>query len=236
MHVTVVRHHKQDSAGLIAEAFEAVGAQLTTHLFPDDGGLPDLTDTDHVILLGAIPSVYDSGDAKGWITEELAWLRKADEAGVPVLGVCFGAQALCAVFGGDVVPAAHKEVGWITIDSDDPAQIPEGPWLLFHGDVCLLPPEAKVLARNGVGVQAFSIGRHLAVQFHPEVDEAQLRLWMDAGGRDEALRAGQDPDQLLAETAAQEPASRARADVLVATALRVARSVATALRLPRSDG
>ncbi len=222
MRVAVVRHHAEDSAGFIADAFEEAGAELTTYLFPQQDALPDLSGIDHVILLGAIPSVYDDGAAKGWITEELAWLRKADEAGVPVFGVCFGAQALCAVRGGEVVPAAHKEVGWITIDSADPAAIPEGPWLLFHGDVCLPPDDATVLARNGVGVQAFSIGPHLAVQFHPEVDEAQLRLWMNAGGRDEALRAGQDPEQMLTETAAQEPASRARAQALVATALSLA--------------
>lgn len=222
MRVAVVRHHAEDSAGFIADAFVAAGAELTTCLFPEESGLPDLTGIDHVILLGAIPSVYDDGAAKGWITEELAWLRKADEAGVPVFGVCFGAQALCAMRGGDVVPAAQKEVGWITVDTTDPAAIPPGPWLLFHGDVCLPPADATVLARNDVGVQAFAIGRHLAVQFHPEVDEAQLRLWMNAGGRDEALRAGQDPEKMLAETAAQEPASRARAQALVATALRLA--------------
>jgi GMP synthase-like glutamine amidotransferase len=220
--VAVVRHHAEDSAGFIADAFEAAGAEITTYLFPEEDGLPDLTGIDHVILLGAIPSVYDEGAAKGWITEELAWLRKADEAGVPVFGVCFGAQALCAMRGGEVVPAAQKEVGWITVDSDDPAAIPAGPWLLFHGDVCLPPPDATVLARNETGVQAFAIGRHLAVQFHPEVDEAQLQLWMEAGGRDEALRAGVDPRQMLTETAAQEPASKARAEALVATALRLA--------------
>jgi hypothetical protein len=60
------------------------------------------------------------------------------------------------------------------------------------------------------------------VQFHPEVDGAQLKLWLDAGGREEAIRAGHDPDKLLAETIAQEPASRDRADRLVATAIRIA--------------
>jgi GMP synthase-like glutamine amidotransferase len=220
--VAVIRHHAQDSAGFIADAFEAAGAEITTYLFPEESGLPDLHDVDHVILLGAIPSVYDDGAAKGWITEELAWLRKADEAGVPVLGVCFGAQALCAMRGGGVVPASRKEVGWLTIESADQAMIPNGPWLLFHGDVCLPPAEAAILARNETGVQAFALGRHLAVQFHPEVDEAQLRTWMEAGGRDEALNAGADPERMLAETAAQEPASKARAEVLVATALRLA--------------
>ena len=222
MRVTVVRHHAEDSAGFIGAAFEARGAELSTHLFPDEGPLPPLDGADHIVVLGAIPSVYDDGPAREWIAAELAWLRRADEAGLPVLGICFGAQSLCAALGGRVTAAARKEVGWTVIESFDPALIPPGPWLQFHGDRCLPSSQAKVLARNEVGVQAFAIGRHLAVQFHPEVDGAQLGLWMDAGARAEAERAGQDPDEFLAETVTQEPAAAARADALVAAAILLA--------------
>jgi GMP synthase-like glutamine amidotransferase len=222
MRVTVIRHHAEDSPGFIAAAFEARGAEITTHLFPAEGPLPAIDDVDHLIVLGAIPSVYDDGPARAWIEEELAWLREAEEARRPVLGICFGAQALCAALGGRVEPAARKEVGWTVVESFDPDLIPPGPWLQFHGDRCLPPPQAKILAVNEIGVQAFSIGRHLAVQFHPEVDGAQLRQWLDAGGRAEAERAGQDPDQLLAETVAEEPAAGERADRLVAAAILLA--------------
>ena len=222
MHVTFVRHHAEDSPGFIAAAFEARGAKLTTHLFPDGGPLPPLAGADHVIVLGAIPSVYDDGPARGWIAEELAWLRRADEAGLPIFGICFGAQALCAALGGEVEAAARKEIGWTMIESFDPDLIPPGPWLQFHGDRCLPPPRAKILARNAIGVQAFSIGRHLAVQFHPEVDGAQLKQWLDAGARAEVERVGQNPERFLAETVAQEPAAAARADKLVAAAILLA--------------
>jgi GMP synthase-like glutamine amidotransferase len=224
MRVLVVRHHEEDSAGLVGTAFEARGAELSVHMFPVGGPLPALDGIDHVVVLGATCSVYDDGPAGAWIAEELAWLRRADEAGVPVLGICFGAQALAAAFGGQVKAAARKEIGWTVIDSLDHGLIPPGPWLEFHGDRCLPPRQAKLLARNDVGAQAFSIGRHLAVQFHPEVDGAQLSLWLDAGGRGEAEQAGHDPDRLLAETVAQEPAARDRADRLVASALRIART------------
>jgi GMP synthase-like glutamine amidotransferase len=222
MRVLVIRHHEEDSAGLVAAAFEAHGAEFSVHMFPQDGPLPAVDGTDHVIVLGAISSVYDDGPARDWIAAELAWLRRVDEAGVPVLGICFGAQALAAALGGGVEAAARKEVGWTVIDSVDPGLIPPGPWLEFHGDRCVLPPRAGLLASNDVGPQAFRLGKHLAVQFHPEVDGPQLKLWLDAGGREEAIRAGHDPDKLLAETIAQEPASRDRADRLVATAIRIA--------------
>jgi GMP synthase-like glutamine amidotransferase len=224
MRVVIIRHHEEDSAGFIGTAFGERGAESAACLFPKEGPLPALGGIDHVILLGANSSVYDDGPARTWIAEELAWLRQADEAGVPVLGICFGAQALCAALGGRVEAASRKEIGWTVIDSIDEELIPAGPWLEFHGDRCLPPAAASVLARNDVGVQAFSLGRHLAVQFHPEVDGEQLGRWLDAGGRAEAERAGCDPDRLLAETVAQEPAARGRADRLVTAALRIAAS------------
>ena len=216
MRVVVVSHHGVDSAGFIADAFEARGASLAVHLFPDDGPLPALDGVDHVVVLGADSSV---NDPEPWIAAELAWLRAADQAGVPMLGICFGAQALCAALGGRVEAMDRKEIGWTLVDSFDHDVIPVGPWLEFHGDRCLLPATATVLARNDTGVQAFRIGRHLAFQFHPEVDGPQLKRWLDAGGTQDAERLGLDPDQFLADTIREEPAARARADRLVAAAL-----------------
>jgi GMP synthase-like glutamine amidotransferase len=222
MRVMVVRHHEEDEAGFIGDAFAARGADLSVHMFPKEGPLPAPGGIDHVILLGATWSVYDPAPERSWIADELAWLRRIDEAGVPVLGICFGAQALAAAFGGSVTPAAREEVGWTLVESLDPAIVPPGPWLEFHHDQCHPPREARLLARNELGVQAFTVGRHLAVQFHPEVDGPQLSRWLEAGGRAEAQRAGQDPDRFLAETAAAEPAARDRAYALVTAALRIA--------------
>jgi GMP synthase-like glutamine amidotransferase len=216
MRVVVVRHHGVDSAGFIGDAFEARGAALAVHLLPDDGPLPALDGVDHVVVLGAVSSVNDPDP---WIAAELAWLRAADQAGVPVLGICFGAQALCAALGGRVEAMDRKEIGWTLVDSLDHDVIPVGPWLEFHGDRCLPTATATVLARNDAGIQAFRIGRHLAFQFHPEVDGPQLKRWLDAGGDKDAERLGLDPGQFLADTIREEPAARARAGRLVAAAL-----------------
>jgi len=227
VHVVAIRHHRIDEAGFVADAFAARGAEVRTHLFPREGPLPALDGVDHVVLLGADHSVYDDRIAD-WFHEELDWLRAADAAGIPVLGICFGAQALTVALGGQVEAAPRSEVGWVTVQSTDPDLVDPGPWLEFHGDRCLPPRSARVLARTELCVQAFSVGPHLAVQFHPEVDGAQVGRWLAAGARAEAERAGQDPDALLAQTVAEEPAAAVRADRLVAAAVRLAVGAAAA--------
>jgi GMP synthase-like glutamine amidotransferase len=207
MRVVAIKHHGVDSTGFIGAAFEALGAEVAVHLLPDEGPLPALDGVDHVLVLGAEGSVNDPDP---WIAEEQAWLRTADEAGIPVLGICFGAQAICAAFGGKVEAMARKEIGWRLVDSWDHEMVPVGPWLEFHGDRCR-PPAA-----------AFRLGRHLAVQFHPEVDGPLLKRWLDAGGDKDAEQVGLDPGQFLAQTIREEPGARARAGRLVAAALRLA--------------
>lgn len=221
MRVIVIRHHAIDDAGFIAAAFAARGAELSEHLFPEGGTLPSLDGVDHVVILGAVWSVYEDA-VSDWIDTELDWIRAADAAGVPVLGICFGAQAMTAALGGQVQRASRMEIGWVTVDTLDPDLVEDGPWFEFHGDLCLPPERARVLARNDVCVQAYSIGPHLAVQFHPEVDAAQLGRWLDDGCRELAEAAGQDPDKLVAQTEAEEPPAAARADRLVSAALRIA--------------
>jgi GMP synthase-like glutamine amidotransferase len=223
MRVLVIRHHDVDEAGFIGAAFAARGAELAVHLVPDDGPLPALAGVDHVVVLGAAWSVYDEARIGHWIGAELAWLRQADAAGVPVLGICFGAQALSAALGGEVKPASRHEIGWVTVETLAPDVIEPGPWLEFHGDQCLPPGDARILARNEVGVQAFALRANLAVQFHPEVDGPQLQRWFDGGADATAAeQAGQDPAAFLARTVAEEPAAAQRADRLVAAARRLA--------------
>lgn len=211
----VVRHHLEDDAGFVAEALAQRGAELTTHLFPDDGPLPPVDAFRCAVVLGAAWSIYDSKAVGAWIDLELEFLRRAGEANVPVLGICFGAQALTTAFGGKVEKAPIGEIGWVKVVPEPASGISEGPWLQFHGDRCLIPASATLLASNDAGAQAFSFGPHLGVQFHPEVDAAQLGRWIDNGGQEELEEAGIDPELLLEETSAKEPAARERAAGLV---------------------
>jgi GMP synthase-like glutamine amidotransferase len=105
MRVVVVRRDDVDLAGFIGDAFQARGAELDVHLFPADGSLPNLGGVDHIVLLGSASAVTD-GDA--WIALELDWLRAATDASVPVLGICLGAHARCAAFGGRMNAMARQ--------------------------------------------------------------------------------------------------------------------------------
>jgi GMP synthase-like glutamine amidotransferase len=137
--------------------------------------LPDPRELSFAVALGSDASVV--GHGRRWIRHELEWLRSADAAGLPILGICFGAQALAAVLGARVYRLPEPEIGWIEIETLDAERIPAGPWVAWHEDGFELPPLAYELARNEYGVQAFCHCRHVAVQFHPEATLEIATAW-----------------------------------------------------------
>jgi GMP synthase-like glutamine amidotransferase len=171
---------------------------------PDLDVFPDAAAADAVVALGSDRSVHASHDP--WIAPQLHWLRESHGAGVPVLGICFGAQALAAALGGSVARSPAKEIGWISLEGEEGYA---GEWFTWHEDAFTPPPGATELARNALGVQAFAVGRSTGVQFHPEVDAAIIEGWL-ATGRD----CVPDPEPLRRETARRMVATRARAFAL----------------------
>jgi GMP synthase-like glutamine amidotransferase len=96
--------------------------------------------------------------------------------------MCFGGQALSVALGGGVEVMDMAEIGWVRLQSDDPA-IPDGPFLQYHHDRIQLPPGAVQLARSPAGPAAFRFGRHLGLQFHPEADAELLHRWAVSDSR-----------------------------------------------------
>jgi GMP synthase-like glutamine amidotransferase len=222
MRALVVVHEPGSESVLVGErlqhhGFELVDAIVTSEVGNPEGRaeLGEPGDYDLIVPMGSTYSVYDTARIGGWIDDELDFLRRADECDVPVFGVCFGAQALAAALGGKVVRAGTHQVGWHPLEGDVEGGVLDGPWMQWHYDRFDPPPDADVLARDEVGVQAFTIGRHLGVQFHPEVTHAHLAGWIELGGADELARLGIDPGALLADTAAIEADVTRRTNRLV---------------------
>ena len=139
--------------------------------------------------MGAPWSAYED-IVQSWLVPELQLLRDADTARIPVLGVCFGGQLLAAAHGGSVERATHPELGWYEVGSDDNDLVPGGQWFQWHYDRWRLPPGAVEIGRNPANSQAFVLGRNLAVQFHPEIDESILAGWLANDGEGEVRQAG----------------------------------------------
>lgn len=115
--------------------------------------------------------------APGWVEDEVGFLGRALQRDVPVLGLCFGGQALAAAAGARIHTADPPEFGWIEIESARPELISPGPWLYFHYDQLELPSGATELARSPAGTAAFSLGRNLGLQFHPETTPGVAAAW-----------------------------------------------------------
>jgi GMP synthase-like glutamine amidotransferase len=144
------------------------------------------------------------------VPREAALLRDAFDADVPVLGICFGSQILARALDGEALRGQRSEIGWVRVRSDDPALVAEGPWFQWHHDTFTAPAGAAVLADSPAGPQAYTIGRSLGVQFHPEVTVPIVEEWVALGG-DQLAHHGVDGDRLLGETREREAENRSRA-------------------------
>ena len=126
-------------------------------------------------ILGSELTAYD--DTLPWLAAELAFIERMLAASVPVLGICFGGQALARVLGARLYRLPVPEIGWAQVTSGHPG-LAEGPWLSWHRDAFELPAGAAQIAANEVCVQGFSYGPHAALQFHPEATQPIAASWL----------------------------------------------------------
>ncbi len=233
--VLFVQHQDDCPPGHVGDRVRQRGAEVEV-VRAQASRLPDPRNFDLVVPLGCYDSAYD--DSLPYLGRELDLLTTAVESDVPVFGICFGAQLLSRLLGGEVRPApSGPEIGWIEVDTADTASgntasrtgdtragtgdtragtrdtragtrdtragtgdtVEPGPWLVWHLDVMTPPPGGRELAWSDVGTQAFSHGRHLGVQFHPEATVESALSWADFY-RDLLPEAGTSYDEIAAAT------------------------------------
>ncbi|MES2994251.1 MAG: type 1 glutamine amidotransferase [Pseudomonadota bacterium] len=124
--------------------------------------------------------------------DDLPSLRKAErlilqamDADIPVIGHCLGGQLMARALGARVIASPQPEIGWQSMTvADTPTardwfgEPGERTVYHWHGESFELPAGAELLAGSAACPrQAFAIGRHLAMQFHVELDEHKLAVW-----------------------------------------------------------
>jgi GMP synthase-like glutamine amidotransferase len=183
----VMQHVGFEGPGSVARAVTDSGAAL--HVVRVDRGEavppPDSAGRmSGLVVMGGPMGVHDD---LPWLEDERALLRAAVGAGLPVLGVCLGAQQLAAALGAEVTsgPAPECGVGEVHLTTDaigdpvfGPAPTPL-PCVHWHSDTFSLPEGAVRLARNDAYEnQAFRVGeRAYGLQFHVEVTASLVAHW-----------------------------------------------------------
>ena len=174
----MIEHELDAPPGLLGPWAQARGLTLSViHLGGGDRLPVRLPDCAGVVVLGSAQTAFD--DAVPWLAAELALVAQALADGVPLLGICFGGQVLARALGARLYRLPDPEIGWVRLASQHPG-LACGPWLEWHQDGFDLPPGARELATGGASVQAYAIGPHLGLQFHPEATEPITQAWLRA--------------------------------------------------------
>ena len=127
-----------------------------------------------IVLSGGPASVYEDGAPLP--------PRELFEAGIPVLGICYGMQAMGYLLGGHVIPAERREYGAAELKIEGSEGLFDGVtpehgnritvWM-SHGDTIMKPPRGfvRIGATENCPVAAMAdpARKLYAVQFHPEV-------------------------------------------------------------------
>lgn len=176
--------------------------------------LPEISDLSGIVVTGSASMVSAKAD---WSEKTANWLKQAVDAGIPVLGICYGHQLLAHALGGEVgLNPNGRQIGTVNAHmldaaADDPllGDLPtDYPVQTSHSESVLkLPPNATSLAtseRDSNFVIRFTENAW-GVQYHPEFTAPIMREYLTRRA-DDIRGEGQDPDALKAKVTDSETA------------------------------
>jgi len=209
----VFQHSPREPLGVFDPMLRRAGFRIRYLNFsrqPDQR--PDVSRYNGLIVLGG-PMNVDQAKRFPHLTTEIEAIREALARGIPILGICLGAQLLAAALGANVRPNSVREIGWYPLHpTADAAVDPLCRHLgdrqhvfQWHAYTFDLPPGAVHLASTpACPNQAFRFGdRAYGLQFHLEADEHLIQRWLHVPEyRSEADSAGpaQHVDDILRDT------------------------------------
>ncbi|MEA1922398.1 MAG: gamma-glutamyl-gamma-aminobutyrate hydrolase family protein [Pseudomonadota bacterium] len=182
MRAHYLQHVPFEGLGSIKAWLGAAGYEVTNTQFFTSARLPEPDEIDLLIVMGGPMSVNDQGEFP-WLLQEKQFIRSVIQSGIPVLGVCLGAQLIASSMGARIYQNHEKEIGWFTVEGAEPANgsifhFPSSIEVFhWHGETFDLPSGAVRLARSeGCENQAFQLGRSvIGLQFHLEMTPESIR-------------------------------------------------------------
>jgi GMP synthase-like glutamine amidotransferase len=136
-----------------------------------------------VVVLGAPESANDD---LPYLIEEQKLIKNSVNDNIPVLGICLGSQLIAKTFGAKVYQGPTKEIGFYhDLMISNNSKLFDGfknPFSVFHwhGDTFDLPDGATRLALSeNYSNQAFQYKSAVGLQFHLEINEQMVNLWLD---------------------------------------------------------
>jgi len=142
---------------------------------------PFNTDPQRIAAFAPKGIIFSGGPASVTVQETPRAPQVAFDLKVPVLGICYGQQTMCAQLGGEVQDSDHREFGRAFLEVTGDCVLFDGLWKpgdreqvwMSHGDrVVRLPPGFRVVGvSDGAPFAVFADDRrrYYGVMFHPEV-------------------------------------------------------------------
>jgi len=179
--VLVVQNTRIESSGYLGELLSRDGFDITS-INAKHEIIPNKKFS-LVVILGAPESANDDFP---YLIEEQELIKNSVNDDIPVLGICLGSQLIAKTFGAKIYSGPKKEIGFyndLKISSDSTFFSGfQNPFTVFHwhGDTFDLPQGALRLASSEhYPNQAFQYKSAIGLQFHLEVNEEMVNLWLD---------------------------------------------------------
>ena len=179
--VLVVQNTRIESSGYLGELLTRDGFDITS-INAKHEIIPNKKFS-LVVILGAPESANDNFP---YLIEEQELIKNSVNDDIPVLGICLGSQLIAKTFGAKIYSGPKKEIGFyndLKISSDSTFFSGfQNPFTVFHwhGDTFDLPQGALRLASSEhYPNQAFQYKSAIGLQFHLEVNEEMVNLWLD---------------------------------------------------------
>jgi len=185
--VLIIRHAKIEGPGFLGEFLSKHDIPFVLIKIDEGDEVPEKAILfSGIAMMGGPMSVNDD---LPWIAKEISLIRDAAKLDIPLIGHCLGGQMMSKAFGAKVSANPVKEIGWGDVFVSDNLEAkkwfgnyPSFLGFHWHGETFDLPIGATHLLTSQYCMnQAWSMGKHLAMQCHVEMTEEMVISWCDHG-------------------------------------------------------